>query len=362
MSALGWLLLPCSWLYGLAVWLRNRFYDIGVFRVKGLNVPVISVGNLTAGGTGKTPFVEYLVRYCQSERKKVAVLSRGYRRSTSGTIVVSDGKSMASTPDRAGDEPFQIARRFPAAIVISDERRTRSAAIALNQFHADVLVLDDGFQHRSIKRDLDIVLINGEQPIARTPMLPAGNRREPLSSLGRADLVATTSDSAGPGDTQVHGGANSRGLNTGAGPGPSKGVKLRFRPASLCRVFGEEVLDPGAARGRRVVAFCGIANPHSFRRTLGEMGTDLSAELSFPDHHWFAPRDLVRIRKLFEGSGASMILTTEKDAVRLSALSVEQSFRSLPIYFVRIETEVVEGEPELHRLINSVIRRDYEAG
>ena len=343
-----WLLLPCSWLYGLAVWLRNRFYDKGVFKVKRFNVAVISVGNLTAGGTGKTPFVEYLVRYCQSERKKVAVLSRGYKRSTSGTIVVSDGISIKSTPDHSGDEPYQIARRFPAAVVISDERRTRSATIALDQFHADVLVLDDGFQHRAINRNLDIVLVNGEQSLAHTPMLPAGNRREPLSSLRRADLVATTCVSGRPVDARAPG-----------GPFPAQGVKLRFRPASLCRVFGEEVLDPGTVRGRPVVAFCGIANPRSFRRTLGEMGTDLRAEVSFPDHHWFAPRDLVRIRKLFEGSGASMILTTEKDEVRLSALPVEQSFRSLPLYFVRIEAEVVEGEMELHRLINSVIRRDY---
>jgi tetraacyldisaccharide 4'-kinase len=346
--ALRWLLIPCSWLYGSVVRLRNRFYDKGVFRVKGFTVPVISVGNLTAGGTGKTPFVEYLVRYCQSERKKVAVLSRGYMRSTKGTVVVSDGHSIISTPDRAGDEPFQIARRFPAAVVISDERRTRSAAIALDQFHADVIVLDDGFQHRAIKRDLDIVLMNDEQPIARTHMLPAGNRREPLSSLHRADLVVTMGVPGRSGDTRAAG-----------TPGPAKGVKLRFRPASLRRVFGEESLDPGTLKGRPVVAFCGIANPVSFRRTLGEMGTDLRAELSFPDHHWFGLRDLVRIRKVFEGSGATMILTTEKDAVRLSALPAEESFRSLPLYFVRIEAEVVEGEGELHRLINSVIRRDY---
>jgi len=152
-------------------------------------VPVVSVGNITTGGTGKTPVVEWIVRHFLNQNLKVAVVSRGYRRTSRGTVVVSDGRSVLAAPDIGGDEAFQIARKFPAAIVVVDERRIRGARVALTNFGAKVVVLDDGFQHRSLHRTLDIVMVDAVPGLRRIRMLPAGLRREPVASLKRATIV-----------------------------------------------------------------------------------------------------------------------------------------------------------------------------
>jgi tetraacyldisaccharide 4'-kinase len=334
-------LVPASWLYGSIVWLRNKCYDARIFGAAQAGVPVISVGNLTAGGTGKTPFVEYLVQYFMTRKKKVAVLSRGYRRTTSGTIVVSDGQTLKETPERSGDEPFQIARRFPGAVVISDKRRARSAKIAVDRYHADVILLDDGFQHRAIGRDLDIVMINDAHSPVRMPMLPAGLRREPMSSLRRAGLLAMS----GP---------------TGAGVryddlrkfSTAPEISIWFMPDRVSPLYNGETLSKESLRGKLVMGFCGIANPERFTEMLEELGAEIRDTLIFRDHHRFTPGDLQEIRRRFERSGSVLILTTEKDAVRLAAREGESSLQGLPVYFVTIRTVVVDGRELLHSLLD----------
>ena len=181
--------LPFSWLYGAVISLRNLFYDTGIFRIEEIDVPIISVGNLSTGGTGKTPFVEFLLRYLLGKDKIVAVLSRGYGRKTRGTVVIDQSTLAHCTAESVGDEPYQIARKFPGAIVIVDESRVRGARIAKEKYRVDAIILDDGFQHRALKRNLDIVMIDGKNPITEMAMLPAGLRREPLVALRRADLL-----------------------------------------------------------------------------------------------------------------------------------------------------------------------------
>jgi tetraacyldisaccharide 4'-kinase len=343
-SALQPILVPLSWLYGGGVRVRNAFYDAGVCKSERFGVPVVSVGNITAGGTGKTPFVEYLVQYFTNKRKRVAVLSRGYRRASTGTVVVSDGTALREGPDRSGDEPYQIARRFPGAAVISDERRRRSARIAVDELHAEAIILDDGFQHRAISRDLDIVMLRpGERP-GWTPMLPAGLRREPLSSLRRAGLVAV-----------------SEGAGTNREPSDLKRytsapiIRVRFKPDCIFRVFGMERLSSGHLAGKKVMAFCGIANPAGFENTLREMETDLAETMRFPDHHRFTTEEFRRIRDTFERSEAAMILTTEKDAVRCATPEGESILGALPFCFIRLSTEIIEGGERLHSLLDSLL-------
>lgn len=340
------LLLPFSWLYGSLVSLRNSCYDARLLGAERIGVPVISVGNLTAGGTGKTPFVEYLVQYFLEKGKKVAVLSRGYKRTGSGPVVVSDGDGVKASPDRSGDEPFQIARKFSGAVVMADERRTRSARVAVDRFHADVILLDDGFQHRAIGRDLDIVMIDGGESLARMPMLPAGLRREPLSSLRRAGLLVISRPSG-----------RASAENDMRRYSPAREVSVRFKPDCVSHAFRAEALSPESIRGRSAFALCGIANPARFEQMLKEMGLDIRGSLTFPDHHRFSAADLRRIRDQFERSDAAMILTTEKDAIRLSTPPAEPVLETLPVYFVRIRADIVEGKSILHSLLDSVMER-----
>ena len=184
------LLLPFSWLYAMVMVCRNLAYDRGVFVVRGPGVPVISVGNLTAGGTGKTPLTEYIVGYLRNKHVRVAVVSRGYRRKSRGVVVVSDGKSVLVDATWGGDEPVQIAAKFPGVPVVVGERRVEAARIAVHALGAEVIVLDDGFQHRGIKRDLDILVMDARKDITSERLIPAGMRREPLNAIRRAGIVA----------------------------------------------------------------------------------------------------------------------------------------------------------------------------
>ena len=189
MSLLKILLYPFSILYGFIIVIRNLFFDIGIFKTRKVNVPVISIGNITAGGTGKTPIVEYLTQYFLEQNHKVAVISRGYKRKTKGTVVVSDGKLLIYNASECGDEPLQIASKFPEAIIIVDENRYRAAKLAEEKFKCDIILMDDGFQHRNLHRDFDVVVIDVTKPPNKEGLLPSGFKREPLSSLKRADAI-----------------------------------------------------------------------------------------------------------------------------------------------------------------------------
>ncbi|MBM2840054.1 MAG: tetraacyldisaccharide 4'-kinase, partial [Bacteroidetes bacterium] len=185
-----YLLIPFSWLYGFIIYCRNKAFDWKLLDSVEVGVPVISVGNLTMGGTGKTPLVEYIVKLCLAKGRKVAVVSRGYKRESGGVVVVSDGKSLLANAAQAGDEPVQIAKKFPGAIVIVGERRVDAARMAIDEFGVNAIVLDDGFQHRFLRRDLDILVLDARKDLSRIPMIPAGERREPLASIKRANVVA----------------------------------------------------------------------------------------------------------------------------------------------------------------------------
>jgi tetraacyldisaccharide 4'-kinase len=339
---LALLLVPVSWLFGGMMLVRNWCYDNRLLRAAQCPVPVISVGNMTAGGTGKTPFTELLVRLLLKSGKSVAVISRGYGRSTRGTLVVSDGRTLLADPDASGDEAYQIARKFPAAVVIVDERRPRAAALAVEQYRVQVIVLDDGFQHRALLRNLDIVMLDGRKPLAAIPHLPAGLRREPLSGLRRAGLLVAPASSEDPlGDGARH--------CTGA-------PLIRFRkvPVRFVSIFGEGSASPESMRGKECTAVCGIGNPDSFRETLRQLGMHADQFVAFPDHHAFTERDLDELTPLVGRTRTRMLVTTEKDAVRLASLAAAKKFDTAEWYYLEIEAEITGGEQLLRERIDKL--------
>ncbi len=344
------LLLPFAWLYGFIVWLRNKCYDVGVFKVERVSVQVISVGNMTAGGTGKTPFVEYLVRYCLNKGKRVAVLSRGYKRISKGTVAVGFQDSNRGNASMLGDELYQIARKFPNVTVVADEKRTRSATIAIEKYQAEIILLDDGFQHRSLRRDLDIVMMPN-QSLQEIPMLPAGLRREPLSGLKRANVLVDSWSGVGtPSQPRELGGRSTPDQN----PSCLK-INTEVKMKRLKQVFRNGLFEPNELKGTNVIAVSGIANSERFISTLDSLGLIIKEFIRFADHHQFSVSDLKKIQSAFEKHQATYIITTEKDAVRLLQMKEAETMFHERLLYGEIEIEIREGKTEFHNMINSMI-------
>jgi len=332
------LLLPIGWLYGLVVGTRNILFDLGILRTTAVGVPVISVGNMTAGGTGKTPLAERIVEYLAHHGYRVAVVSRGYGRRSSGVLVVSDGTSLKVDAEEGGDEPVQIARKYPGVRVVVGERRVDAARKAVQELRANVIVLDDGFQHRYLKRDLDIVVVDSRKDLRDEPMLPAGIRREPVLGLRRADLVALSKVEFDSMDW-------SEGIRS-----VFKGPVIAFRHVitSVHRAADGAELSPAEYRGRDAVAFSGIGDHGNFIAGLQHEGFRIVGRMQFGDHHRYAMSDIRRVSQLLGETGAAAVVTTEKDLARLQVKgAVKDALSTLPLYSVRITVELVSGGDEL---------------
>jgi tetraacyldisaccharide 4'-kinase len=318
---------PLSGLYGAALGARARMYRSGRLRSERVGCPVVSVGNLTFGGTGKTPFVEFLARRLRFEGKRPAILSRGYGRRGRGLVVVSVGNGPLVGAERGGDEPVAMARRLPAVPVVVAERRGEAARTAI-ELGADLLILDDGFQHLALERDVDILLLDASEPFGGGNPPPSGSLREPLAALARADaFVFTRVDRATPS-------AEARDELRRRNP-DAPVFTARIRAAGLTDEAGSPA-SSATLTGRRFVAVCGIANPKAFFASLTELDLAPDEVLAFADHHRYGPRDLARIQRAADRTGSSWIATTEKDAVKLQGLT------SLPVVVVRLEVEIVE--------------------
>lgn len=334
------LLYPFSLLYGLIIILRNLFFDIGFFKTHKVKVPVISVGNLTAGGTGKTPIVEFFTDYLLRQNKKVAVVSRGYKRNTKGTLVVSDGKLLVQNASECGDEPYQIALKYPNATVIVDEDKYRSAKLAAEKYGCDIILVDDGFQHRKLHRDLDIVVVDVTHPPFEENLLPAGLRREPLSALKRADaIIFSRWNEEIKFDYDVFASVP---LN----------AKVKFRPSRLISFETGETHQLDSAVGKKCTAFCGLGNPDSFTQTLKELGLEAITNREFPDHYSYKITDINLIKREFTVNKSDLIITSEKDAMRL--LRYKNELRDLPVFYIEIVTQFIEGEKQILEKINKL--------
>ena len=309
-----------GWLYGKIANLRNALYEKGVFSSRSLGVKTISVGNLTVGGTGKTPLVRMIAEILAERGEKVCVLSRGYgRENPKSRVLVSDGEKVLAEAKYAGDEPFELAQNLPGkAIVIADANRVAAARWAREKFDVTAFVLDDAFQHQKVKRDLNVVLLDATNPFGDYKMLPFGRLREPLENLRRADVIVITRSNLID-ETEIAklkaeiSKYNSQCPILTAHNKVSKLTNLReFQTANETEILIPQI------KTRKSLVFCALGNPQNFFEQLKREDFNLAAARKFPDHHFYKAADVEKLNAEAEKSGAECFLTTAKDAVKLT--------------------------------------------
>jgi tetraacyldisaccharide 4'-kinase len=299
------LLKLCALPYATVMRLRALFYKTGILKVKRLPVPVISVGNITMGGTGKTPTVLLIARELMRRGKRVAVLTRGYGGALEGeTRIVSDGEKLLLSPVEAGDEPCLLASSLPGLMVVMGSDRYRAGCLALNKLSPDCFILDDGFQHQRLGRNLDILLLDGTAPFGNGLTLPAGFLREPPSASKRSDLVILTRCS------------NLQSFPDGL-PENVPVCRSSHTLSGFTYLSGGDLHPLTQLESKRVVAFCGIADPASFFNSIESCGVPLVSTLAFPDHTVYGLREMEALGKLKQQFRADCLITTAKDAVKL---------------------------------------------
>lgn len=316
--------------YGWGQQVRAALYRKNILRSQRLDCRVISIGNLTLGGTGKTPTVIMAAETLRRQGFRPAILSRGYGgRSQESVNVVNDGEQTLLSPKTAGDEPVMMARRLKDIPVLTGRIRYETGRYAIEHFGADVLILDDGFQHLPLHRDLNILLCDASEPFGNGIVFPAGELREPLSAMDRADMICLTRCKE---DTAINpiDGYNRRGVPV---------IKTALRVQSVKQVGTGEEIGIEMLQNEPAAAFCGIARPFDFFNTLQQVPLMIVNREYFSDHHEYRADDLSTLENRAKGAGAKLILTTEKDAVKLK----DHDF-DLPVYEVRITLEILEGQ------------------
>lgn len=342
-SLLLTLLTPLSYLYAATVKLRNWLYDSRILKSKGLPCTVVSVGNIASGGTGKTPVVIWIAKALLDAGRRPAILLRGYHRreKTPGSQVVSDGQEILASVPTSGDEAMMIARELPSVPVLIGKNRHEAGRRALERLKCDVLILDDGFQHRKLGRNLDIVAVDATQPFGTGKLLPAGTLREPVSALRRADLIMLTR-------VDMVDSANEVRKDIAALVGDTPIIESRHGPTRLYRLGGGGNVDFCILKGKNLLAVCGIGNPAMFAETLRRYEPETIELLPFPDHHQYCRADVARIQQEAQRAGADYIIVTRKDELKLSAFVTEER-DALPILVLAIEVSVTDGECLLTR-------------
>jgi len=352
-----------SGIYRTVIQGRLLLYSKGIFRHHTLGCQVISVGNLTVGGTGKTPVVEVFARELQREGRKVAVLSRGYKKVEPSAArkfvdrallrdrrrpprVVSDGKTLLLDSAMSGDEPYMLASNLPDVCVLVDRDRVKSGRYAINKLGCDTLVLDDGFQYMSLKHRLEIVLVDRTNPFGNERVLPRGILREPVKNISRADFIfITKSDGTGADELrQLLRQYNSK----------AEIIECKHCPRHLRNVYSSERKELDFLRGLKVVSLSGIAVPGGFESELERRGAVILDRLRFADHHRYSQQEIIDAINHARELGADAIITTEKDAVRLPRLDR----RDVPLYFLRVDIEILSGEEDFRACISRICFRD----
>lgn len=335
---------PLSILYRALTQTRLRAYKKGIFQVAKLDVPVISVGNLTTGGTGKTPVVEWVCRVLAARQKRVCVLTRGYGRvNPEARVIVSDGSTIMATAAEAGDEPLLLAQNLKGlAAIISDADRAAAGKWARQEFGTEIFVLDDGFQHLRLARDLELLVIDATDPWGGGSLLPSGRLRESPSGAARADCIIVTRADCTQDLNSLE--KEIRRFNQDC---PIFMSKMKIGSITgLGSDFEEEI----PSLPQPVAAFCGIGNPRSFFDCVRRTELNSVFTQAFPDHHWYDQADIETLCRKSRDRGAQSLITTAKDAVKLQTLHFD-----LPCYVLNIEIRI-EGESRLRELIENAIR------
>ncbi|MHA1568789.1 MAG: tetraacyldisaccharide 4'-kinase, partial [Alphaproteobacteria bacterium] len=320
--------------------LRALAYRCGWLKSVRPRCSVISVGNLTVGGTGKTPVTIFLAKALQERGRRVAVVSRGYHGSLEGeTAVVADGENVLLSTEQAGDEPVLIARRLPGVPVVIGARRPAAVALAQQRFGAEVVVCDDAFSHLALQREVDIVLVHGRDGLGNGRCTPAGPLREPPAALRRAQVVALNVTAGEDERTEAE-------IRRAGYTGPI----LRFRYSGLAwrRLTLCEELDPAGLSDHRVLAFAATARPNDVFASFAGSGLEVIERVAYPDHHAYTERDLASLAQLAGQKGICYLATTEKDAVKLPFSLPE----NVEILVASVQLEGLEGA--LERLVQLV--------
>ena len=314
------LLIPFSFIYLLLVSIRNIFYRLGIFREHSLGVALISVGNITWGGTGKTPAVLFIAEALLAKGRKVAILTRGY----------------------GGDEQGLFSRLAPNVPVLTGKDRVKRSEEAIVKHSADTLLLDDGFQYRRLKRELDIVLIDATDPFGNGFLIPAGSMREGLSGLKRADIfLITRVDLAQDHKTLETLEKRLKTIN------PHAIIVMSIhQPGNFYKLSNDQLVDAGMLRDKDIALVSAIGNPRSFQETIRNLGLRVKRHFIFRDHHWYTEKDLKKIEAYCKKNNIDTIVTTEKDAVRLRGTRDEG--RGTNILVLTIKLEITENEQEFN--------------
>jgi tetraacyldisaccharide 4'-kinase len=344
------------------VQLRLFLYNHRIFRYHTLGCQVISVGNLTVGGTGKTPVVEVFARELQKAGRRVAILSRGYKKVEPRLLqrvvdkalfrsyhrpprVVSDGNTLLLDSAMSGDEPYMLASNLPDVAVLVDKDRVKSGRYAINKLGCDTLILDDGFQYLALKHRVEIVLVDRTNPFGNEYVLPRGVLREPIKNIKRANFIfITKSDGTGTEDLRNR----LRSLNPSA-----EIIECRHCPRHLQNVFTVERMELGRLKGLDIVVVSGIAVPGSFESALEQQGARILDRNRFADHHRYAQQEIIDIINNGKKLKAHAIITTEKDAVRFPKLDRWD----VPVYFLRVDIEILSGAEDFHACISRICFR-----
>ena len=345
-------LLPLSWLYGIGVRLRNQMFEMGILKEQTYDIPIISVGNMTVGGTGKTPHVEYLVRLL-GDRMKVGMLSRGYKRKSKGYVLAREDSTMQAI----GDEPFQMKSKFPNIFIAVDENRRRGIENLTSDAETkdvDVIILDDAYQHRYVKPGINILLVDYHRFIMNDQLLPAGRLREPLSEKNRADVVIVTKC---PKDLKP---MEFRVLTKNLDLYPFQSLFFTtIKYGSLQPIFGGETRSLHTIKKTNVLLVTGIASPKQMYEDLKHHFQHIHP-LKFADHHLFTRKDIDKLNAQFEAiKSPKIVITTEKDATRLIAVEglsdqVKDAIYSLPIQISFLQN----GEEAFNHKIISYVRKN----
>ncbi len=348
-----------SQLYSVGVRSRLALYRWRIFRDHTLGCQVISVGNLTVGGTGKTPVVETFARALQAAGRRVAILSRGYKSAKRPLVqrvyqrltfqtpnippkVVSDGKSLLLDSQQAGDEPYMLATNLPNVVVLVDPDRVKSGRYAVEKFNCDTLLLDDGFQYLRLKSRMQVVLVDRLTPFGNNRMLPRGILREPRRNLRRASFIFLTKCDGSDNAALIR---QLRSLNNHA-----EIIECTHNPLYFRDVYSEERRPLEFIKGKRVGAISGIAMPEGFENRLRELGAEVVYMRRYADHHRFSQQEMLNMINRSVLKEADLIVTTEKDAVRFPKLDR----RDLPIYYLRVEIKILRGAKDFNDAVERI--------
>ena len=350
-----------SRIYRRAIQFRIWLYDNRIIRNRAIGCLVVSIGNLSCGGTGKTPVVEVFAKTLSQKGRKVAVLSRGYRSRDRSLLaklrqkfsskkrevpprIVSDGKKLLLDSVSAGDEPFMLASNLKNVVVLVDKDRVKSGLYAIEEFQTDTLILDDGFQYLNLKAHINILLVDSTAPFDNHHVLPLGLLREPVKNIRRADYIFLTKSDGSPKLKHLKAflGRHNRRAEI---------IECCHKPIHL-----EDVYERGRRfplellRGKRIASVSGIACPSSFDEFLTRLGGTITVRRHFADHHRFRQQEMIDFINSARDKGAEMILTTEKDAVRMPRLDR----RDIPVLFLRVEIDILSGKESFDQCISRI--------